>query len=373
MIDPNDYYLKDTSHLNSPGLVLFKPLLMHNLHETIRLCGGPDRWRPHVKTHKTREIVRLQLELGVTRHKCATIAEAEMLAMVGAPDVLIAYPLVGPNVMRLSKLIELYPATRFAVIADDATAAIEMGTTLSRSGQSAECLLDLNPGMDRTGVFLNETAVELYELLSSTPGLSAGGLHWYDGQHRQADREERRMSVMQGWEQLTRFRDRLLMHGLEVPRVVASGSGSFHILAETEEPGLELSPGTTTLSDADCDGTFAELNLRPAVAVFTRVISHSGNLRLTLDAGHKSVAPDKPAGGRLRFPSLPDAREMQHTEEHLVIETQHASHLKRGDGLFAISFHVCPTMALHDFVSVAENGEIDDQWQILGRRRVINV
>ena len=66
----------------------------------IDIAGGPQRLRPHVKTHKTREIARLELDAGITRHKCATIAEAEMLASCGVPDVLLAYNLVGPNCGR---------------------------------------------------------------------------------------------------------------------------------------------------------------------------------------------------------------------------------------------------------------------------------
>ena len=76
----------------------------------VELAGGPARLRPHVKTHKTREIARMQLDAGVTKHKCATIAEAELLADVGVPDVLIAYPLVGPNLRRLTAaLVKVQP------------------------------------------------------------------------------------------------------------------------------------------------------------------------------------------------------------------------------------------------------------------------
>ena len=62
------------------------------------------RLRPHVKTHKMAEVVRLQVAQGITRFKCATIAEAEMLAQAGARDVLLANQLVGPNARRLAKL-----------------------------------------------------------------------------------------------------------------------------------------------------------------------------------------------------------------------------------------------------------------------------
>jgi D-threonine aldolase len=93
----------DEDELLTPSLVFYPDLIRRNIAAVIEAVGGrPSRLRPHVKTHKTAEIVKLQLAAGVTKHKCATIAEAEMLASVGTPDVLIAYPLVGPNCQRLA-------------------------------------------------------------------------------------------------------------------------------------------------------------------------------------------------------------------------------------------------------------------------------
>ena len=100
-MDPR-YTIANTSSLFSPALVFYKDLIRHNIAEAIRIAGSPARLRPHVKTHKTREIVLMQLEAGVTKHKCATIAEAEMLAQVAVPDVFLAYNMVGPNCARLS-------------------------------------------------------------------------------------------------------------------------------------------------------------------------------------------------------------------------------------------------------------------------------
>src|SRR5262249_49690313 len=105
------YKLSDVATVFSPSLVFFPELIKRNIARVVEMAGSPDRVRPHVKTHKTREIARMLLDAGVTKHKCATIAEAEMLAAVGAPDVLIAYPLVGPNLGRLAALIRKFPNT----------------------------------------------------------------------------------------------------------------------------------------------------------------------------------------------------------------------------------------------------------------------
>src|SRR5437016_1469551 len=112
------YVIRDTSAVFSPALVFYKDLIRQNIARAVEIAGDPARLRPHVKTHKTREIARLELDAGITKHKCATPAEAEMLAQVGAPDVMLAYNMVGPNCGRLARLIQKYPRCRFSVTAD---------------------------------------------------------------------------------------------------------------------------------------------------------------------------------------------------------------------------------------------------------------
>ena len=368
----NSWRINRPEQLESPGLVIFREHLEHNLDEMVRIAGSPDALCPHAKTHKLREIVRLWLERGVTRHKCATIAEAEMLAREQVPQILLAYQLVGPNIGRWLKLVGSFPASRFASLVDHPQAALELGAAAAAKGQEVDVLLDLNSGMERTGVVLNRAAIELYELLASTSGLRPAGLHWYDGHHRQPDLAERRARVLLGWEQCLRFRDKLLLSGLPVPRLVAAGTGSFPILAETGEPQLELSPGTTVYFDADLAERFPEMPFRCALGIFTRVISAPGGNRLTLDVGHKACAADQPAGARLWVPELPDARELQHSEEHLVIETEAAGRFPLGTGLIAIPRHACPCSAVHQAATVIVAGEPAERWEIAARDRHLN-
>ena len=113
------YLLHDPSTVFSPALLFYRDVIRDNITKLIACVGDPARLRPHVKTHKTREIVRMQLQAGITKHKCATIAEAEMLASCGVPDVLLAYPLVGPNCGRMVKLLKAYPNSRFSILGDD--------------------------------------------------------------------------------------------------------------------------------------------------------------------------------------------------------------------------------------------------------------
>src|SRR3954466_262810 len=163
------YKLADEAGVFSPALVLYPELIRRNVARVVEMAGGPARVRPHVKTHKTREIARLLLDAGVTRHKCATIAEAEMLATAGAPDVLIAYPLVGPNLRRLTELIRKYPETAFSVLIDHPDATRALSSAVSAAGQTVGVVLDLNVGQDRTGIAVGAGAADLYLAAAKLP------------------------------------------------------------------------------------------------------------------------------------------------------------------------------------------------------------
>ena len=78
----------------------------------IAIAGGVERLRPHIKTHKLAEVVRMQMALGITKFKCATIAEAEMVAGCNAPDVLLAAARPGQMPGRFIQLIKQFPETK---------------------------------------------------------------------------------------------------------------------------------------------------------------------------------------------------------------------------------------------------------------------
>src|SRR4029453_3399810 len=105
----------------------------------LEIVGNPEWLRPHVKTHKLGLLVARQLERGITKFKCATIAEAEMCAAEGAADVLLAFPIVGPNIARFCELIRRFTRTRFGTVADDHSVIKEIGHAAS----AAELTVDV--------------------------------------------------------------------------------------------------------------------------------------------------------------------------------------------------------------------------------------
>lgn len=369
-----EYAIADTSSLLSPSMIVFRDLVERNLEEMIRIAGSPNRLRPHCKTHKMREIIELQLARGIAKHKCATVAEAEMLADAGVKDIFLAYNPIGPNIKRLVALLEKYPGVSLSVTADHPRPLTELGEAMVASGETIGVFLDIDSGQHRTGIEPSSTAaVDLYKQIAATKGITAQGFHLYDGHNHQRDYEERRTAVMQVWQSAVELRDKIHNAGLHVPRIVAGGTGSFPIFAQLDDPAIELSPGTVIFHDWGYSETFPDLQFTPAALLFTRVVSCPTPNRITLDLGYKAVASDPPAGNRATFPDLPDAKSVLQNEEHLVLETSQAERLQPGDELFAIPRHVCPTSALHKEVYVVSGGKLIDTWRVAARDRMLTI
>ena len=366
------YSVRDTASLYSPALLFYKDLIRKNVARAVELAGGPDRLRPHVKTHKTREIVRLALDAGITKHKCATLAEAEMLAGCGVKDVLVAYPLVGPNRARLTRLVRDYPNCQFSVTVDDPDAARALSAALAAEGQKVEALVDLDVGQHRTGVAPGPAAAALYEEIARLPGLRPGGFQLYDGHNRDPDPVERAAAVRALLEPVLALRDRLDRNGLPTPRLVAGGTPTFPVYASMELPGLECSPGTLFLHDQGYGSRFPDVSgFTPAALLLTRVVSRPTPTRVTFDLGHKAVAADPPAGERVALLGVPDFHPVNHSEEHLTVETPVAARFRPGDEVLAVPGHVCPTVALHRQAMVVEGGAVVGTWEIAARDRVL--
>ncbi|MEO8493790.1 MAG: D-TA family PLP-dependent enzyme [Planctomycetota bacterium] len=367
------YKIEDTSEIISPGIVVFREVLEANIAKMIEIAGDASRLRPHCKTHKMREIAELQLAHGVTKHKAATFAEAEMLVSAGVRDVLLAYNLVGPNIARAVKFRKTYPNVVLSVTADHALPIQALSDAMSQAGTTIEVLLDLDTGQHRTGVEVGQLAIALYQAIVDADGLVPGGLHLYDGQNHQTDLNERRRAVMACWDQAAGLRDQLQANGWPVPRIVAGGTGQFPVYATIDDPAIELSPGTCVFHDVGYGQMFPDLDFQAAALLLTRVISRPTSDRVTFDLGYKAVASDPPADRRVIFPDIPDAKLVLQNEEHLVVQTKDAEKFQPGDEQFAIPRHTCPTSALHKQVFVVANGKLVDRWDVVARDRWLKI
>ena len=369
-LDPKTYAVSNPDEIDSPTLLVYEERLNENLRRMVAQAGGAERLCPHVKTHKLPQVIVRQIELGVRKFKAATIAEAEMCAAAGAPQVLLAHAPVGPRAERLVALVRAFPQTGFAVIVDDAEVARHLSGVVSRAGSSLDVLLDIDCGMHRSGIAAGPSAEALYKLVDELPGLRAVGLHAYDGHIHDTDLAVRRARCEAALGPVLAMRDRLRASGSTVARLVTGGTPTFPLLAQRTD--VECSPGTSVLWDYGYATQLPDLDYLCAAALLTRVTSRPLPNRLCLDLGHKSVGSEMPQP-RVIVLGLEDAKLVGHSEEHLVIETDRAADYPPGTALYALPWHICPTVNLHSEVVLVQNQRATTRWPVAARSRRITL
>jgi D-serine deaminase-like pyridoxal phosphate-dependent protein len=360
------FEIKNINELDSPALVVFPERVKHNIQLAIEMVGDVSRLRPHIKTHKSADVTKLMLQAGITKFKCATIAEAEMLAQCNAPDVLLAYQPLGPKLNRFISLIKKYSATKFSCLTDNKAAASEQSTAFTENNLTVPVFIDLNVGMNRTGIAPDEKAVELFQQCSSLKGITVVGLHAYDGHLRDSDFELRKQRCDEAFNTVLALNEKL-----KLPTIIAGGSPAFSI--HCNRKNMECSPGTFIYWDKGYTDLCPEQKFLPAVVLVTRVISLPSPNRICLDLGHKSVSAENEISRRVFFLNAEGLKPVGQSEEHLVLETTEGHRYKTGDVLYGLPFHVCPTVALYERVFTIENGSVTGEWKNIARDRKIIV
>jgi D-serine deaminase-like pyridoxal phosphate-dependent protein len=367
------YAIANASEVASPTVLVYPDRVEHNLKRMIELVGGdPARLRPHVKTHKLAPIVAMKLANGIRKFKVSTIAEAEMTAQAGGPDILLAHQPSGPGIARLIALMRAYPAVTWSTIVDDADNLRAIGEAVQAAGLTLTLYVDLNVGMNRTGIVPGDTAAALYAQLCRTPGITPGGLHAYDGHLRDPDDAALEALVRATFAPVWALRERLLAQGLPVPRLIASGTPTFAILARTPGIDVEVGAGTTALWDFGQEQVCPSHRMQNAAVLLARVISKPTPDRLCLDLGHKAVGSEM-VHPRAQFYGLEDAQAVVHSEEHLVLQTPRAAQYRVGDIVYGVPRHICPTMALHSEVWAVREGQAAERWPVTARARRLTI
>lgn len=364
------YCFSGSENVITPALIYYRSLIEENTKTAIRMAGGADRLWPHMKSHKMADVIRISLMYGITRFKCATIAEAEVAASCGAEQIVIAYPLVGPNIGRFVQLTGAFPKTHFYAIGDDRHMLRLLGEEARAAGICADVLVDVNMGMNRTGVPM-ECLEAFCDDCAGFSGISLRGFHCYDG-HRTEPDYEKRMEHARGVDQILKE----TITGIRIKHpdcqiVIVGGSPSFPCHLDFE--GAYLSPGTLFIYDYGYSKKYPDLPFVPAAAILTRVVSRPREGFFTIDTGCKAIASD-PQGVRGLLLGVGHCEPVLQSEEHWtfrMLPGYEEECPQVGKELFVIPTHICPTSALYDAVTVVENGQITDHWPVTARNRKI--
>lgn len=364
----NWYIVNNIDSIDSPVLIVYEERVKENIRLLKNIVTDNARLRPHVKTNKMAEVCQLMMDAGLSKFKCATIAEAEMLAILNAKDVLLAYQPVGPKVSRLINLIKAYPATQFACLTDNKRSAGILNEIAAASQIVLPVFIDLNTGMNRTGIQPDE-AKALADHILSLPHLKLAGLHAYDGHIRDADITTRKQNADKAFAGVAELYDYLTGKNGDDFTIVAGGTPTFPVHAARNN--VECSPGTFVFTDWGYKHGLPDEPFEYAALVVTRVISIVNNQTICTDLGHKSVAAENPLP-RVHFLNAPEAQPVGQSEEHLVLKVTDAAQFKPGDILYGVPVHICPTVALYEKAFIVNNGNADKEWKVVARNRYIN-
>jgi D-serine deaminase-like pyridoxal phosphate-dependent protein len=365
------YRVSAIEDLLTPALLLYPEIVASNVERTLDLLGGDaDRWRVHIKTAKLGYTLRMLVERGIRNFKCATTLELLVACRSGARDVLFAYPAVGANARRVREIADQFPPVRISVLAENEQQVRQW------SGSRVGVFLDMNPGMDRTGIEQShgDKAVELARAIGHL-GLEFRGLHYYDGHYGSLEQHERTAVAHAGYERLLKVVNEIERSGTGVPEVITSGTPTFPCSVAFEgfrRGGFihRVSPGTVVYCDATSLAQLpSEYGYRPAVLVLTRVVSQPRGGIVTCDAGHKAVSAD--AG----VPTCvvvghSELTPLSPSEEHLPMALQEkGAGPQVGEALHLLPRHVCPTVNNFDCALLVRDGEIKSVEKVSARGR----
>ncbi|ULQ53762.1 D-TA family PLP-dependent enzyme [Flavihumibacter fluvii] len=368
----NWYEVKNANEIDSPALLIYPDRVQHNINAMIDIVGGDtNRLIPHVKTHKMAEILAMQLAAGISRFKCATIAELEMCLQSGAKWVLMSYQLTGPKIDRFIQLAKRYPDANISSLTDNLPSAQILATAFKNAGLTANVYLDVNNGMNRTGHPLNDQIFSTYQQISTVDHLKLVGLHVYDGHIRNPEFEERRKNSDAAIFPIYDLIRQIEVAGLPKPEVITGGSPSFTSAALRAD--FYCSPGTTLLWDSGYSQLVPEMHLECAAVLMTRVISKPAEGLVTTDLGHKSVSAENAINKRISFLNLSDYEPVSQSEEHLVLRVKDWSTIEVGDIFYGIPYHVCPSVALYDVAQIIRQNIKVAEWNVVARKRKITV
>jgi D-serine deaminase-like pyridoxal phosphate-dependent protein len=350
------YEIDGVDRLLTPALAIYPEIVDRNIAATIRLLGGdPNRWRPHLKTAKLGFMMRRIADSGVVQAKVSTTLELAAACASGMKDVLLAYPVVGANAARVRHIVGENPQTRVSVLVENA------GQIAAWKSSAVGIFIDVNPGMDRTGIEQDRTSaiVEIVRAIVAEE-IEFRGLHYYDGQYHQPLAEREKLAH-RGYDRLMEIVAALDGFGIE--EVITSGTPAFPCAASyhpfrSAKFVHRASPGTVLYSDATSLTQLpAEWGYQPAAVVVSTVVSHPKANHLTCDAGHKAVSADAGVPTCV-VAGRPDLTPLKPSEEHLPIEVKAGPRPEIGEALYLIPRHVCPTVNNFDDALIVFGGKV---------------
>lgn len=358
------FEVEDVDKIESPKLLVYPQRVINNIRSMIQVAGDPQRLYPHIKTHKTKEVVEICKRFGIDKFKCATLGEADLLGHCDVKEVVFSMPLQMQMMDRFRQIESNYPQTEFSALVDNLELLNQLTDYSEKSDQPLNLWLDVNVGMNRTGIEPDENAIKLFRTMCKAENVRPKGLHIYDGHIHQSDLNERTKACNEAFERADALISSINSAGLTIDTIIAGGTPTFQIHAQRSE--VHLSPGTSVFWDAGYSELFEEMPFEHAAVLMTRIISKPGKQLLCFDLGHKMVASEMPLP-RVHFLIDNNLKQISQSEEHLVVQYDGPDNFEIGQVFYAIPRHICPTVSKYPYLTTIENNKTKDQWLVTAR------
>lgn len=315
--------------------------------------------RPHIKTHKSPMLARLQRDAGASGITCQKLGEAEIMANGGLDDILISYNLIGEEKVR--RLGAVLARAHVTVAADNATVVSGLPLAGDIAGRPLPVVVECDTGRERAGVTTPAEAIELARLIAAQPHLAFAGLMLYPTED--------------GWPQAQRFLDEaavgLRSHGL-APKIISTGGTPNLKNLGALAGATEHRPGTYIYNDRMQVAAGVASWDDCALHVYATVVSRATAERGILDAGSKILTADLGGlDGHGFIVDYPQARISRLAEEHGFLDLSHSNARPLvGEVVRIVPNHVCVVVNMVDEVLMVRGDEIVGTLPVAARGRL---
>ena len=365
-------FVRDQTGLDTPCLIVDEAIMTRNITGMAAFAAEHGvGLRPHIKTHKTPEIARLQLEAGAVGLTCAKLGEAEvMVHKAGAKDVLLAYPTVGEA--KIARLIALMDHAKVTVALDSREAARALGQAMAGADRVLNVYVEVNTGQDRAGARFGDEALDLAREIAAIDGLNLVGVMTHEGQANSSEPDQIEAVALQAGRDIVATAEAMREIGIDI-QVVSVGSTPAARYTPTVSGVTEMRPGTYVFND---NTAFRYGQIRPedcALHILATVVSRPAPDRAVIDAGSKTLTmdPTKSHPGHGYVIGHPGATIARISEEHGVVMLPEGEEgFQVGDRVEIIPNHVCPSVNLQDQLFILQDGRLAAVWDIAARGKV---
>lgn len=357
--------------LDTPAMLVDLDRLEANLRsmqEKANLAGV--KMRPHIKTHRTPAIARLQVAMGARGITAAKLGEAEVMAEAGLDDIFIANEIVGS--IKLERLRKLKRKLKsLAVGVDHPEQVAAYSGMFAAEPAPLDVMIDVETGSPRTGVLPGKPALDLAQFVCRMPGLRLRGIFTHDGHSYGAPSVEAARGISrESQEKMIETALLLRAEGIGVEEV-SIGSTPSLLLGGIERGVTEIRPGNYAFLDANM-AQFLGTTSQCAQTVLAMVISRPTPERVVLDAGTKTLNEGVQKGGMTRaeghgrLKEQPDIFLGRIYEEHASFNIPEGRGLefRIGQKLEIIPNHACQTTNFYEVIHGIRNGRVETIWPV---------